>query len=476
MASYRIDDGDERFDQREHIHATARERAVRRPSFERRSSRIYQEVHTPRHRSRSPPPQEISSPVSSNADSDEEETIQERIIHVAEPHSREYMHRPAHVRPNTFIHVQNPYTTRPRNPSPPPPVYLTEETHRPVHDTTHRTPTHPIIIETAPRNPQTRHRRRHRASVVHEVPRPRTHETLVSVPTDHDVEEDFFEHGRGMWDMEMLLRQSQVEERQRADRAASMQQQDRRHRMSAQDEEARRRYERARDELDQMRRSMRRPQHSASPSGPGPSRWGPGEEGGGGSRKGKEREKEKEKGDGCCEKLLAFLQQDAEVQHYRWREMRDWNALLVGDLIRSRQQAVVVPSWQQTNIIVNSQNGGGGQGTDGNTNTFMRPSMLGEAHHELGLTAERHIKVGFMFLRDGKAVMSKYLYKYLAVRDMTEQHDMWLIKHMTKFYAKHVATRRWIPCKKRLALAKFVRVSGYPPVNYWGEGELDPSV
>ncbi|RYP19047.1 hypothetical protein DL765_003543 [Monosporascus sp. GIB2] len=469
MASRKIYDNRERFEPEERIGYPAPERHVPRPSFERRSTRIPEEIHSLRHRSRSPPSQRTPASVGPRADVHEEDIVQDRIPVTARPRSRERTHIPSHVRPNTYIPEETTYTSGRRTRIPPPQVHLTEEAHRPIHDTTHRTSTNAIIIEAAPRNRHARHRRSHRSSFIHEVPRPRTHETLVSVPEDHDVEEDFFGQGRGMWDFDKLLRESQADERRRGDRVAAMQQHDAPRRMRAQDEEAWRRFQLARDELDRMRHSMRREsspaprrehsrQYFASASRPGPSRWDSEEEGQ--SRKGKENEKEKEKGDGCCEKLLAFLQQDAEFQHYRWTEMRDWNALLLGELISLRRQAMA-PSRQQTNIIFNNQHGGG-QGADENTNTFLRPSMLGSARRRFGPGTERQIKVGFMFLRDGQAVQSKRLHKYLAVKGTTEQHDTWLIRHMTRFYAKHVATRRWFSCKKRLALAKFVRFEHIP--------------
>lgn len=124
--------------------------------------------------------------------------------------------------------------------------------------------------------------------------------------------------------------------------------------------------------------------------------------------------------------------------------------------MRSRRQAVSPPLQQMIHVFNIQGTGGGAQtSTDGNANTFPRPEILWGGPP----AAEREIKVGFMFLHDGKAVRSKHLHKYTAVKDVTEQVDTWLIDRMRRFYARHVATRRWIPLKKRLALAKFVKVS-----------------
>lgn len=462
-------------DSEERIIYQARERHV---PHEHRTSRIPRLKHSHQHHSRPPPPQIINQPPHVTVESDnEEEDIQERIILTPGPRSREHSRIPPHVHPTTDAPRETAYVRVPRHrsPIPPPPVYITRQTIPPVPDTTHSRPDEtPIIIEAVPPSTHTRHhhRHRHRPILIQEVPRPpRTHETLVPVPPDHDVEQDFFDHGRGMWDFDMLVREGQAEEQRRADRAAARQRNEARRRMRAREEEARLRFELARDELDRMRREARREvspgrgRYFAAPAGGsgvgGPSRWDEGDEGKEGeSRKGKEREKEKKKGDGCCERLLAFLQQDAEIQHYRWREMRAWNSILVGELITSRREAVV-STLQRTTPPVNSQNDRD-QGTGDNANNFPRPSVLGGARRRLALAgAERRIKVGFMFLRGGQAVKSKHLHEYSALRDMTEQRDTWLIKRMARFYARHVATRRWFPCKKRLALAKFVRVSGH---------------
>ncbi|KAK4464702.1 hypothetical protein QBC42DRAFT_263088 [Cladorrhinum samala] len=144
------------------------------------------------------------------------------------------------------------------------------------------------------------------------------------------------------------------------------------------------------------------------------------------------------------------MQEEAELQHYRWNEMREWNALLVDEMVRSRRQAV--PPIHIFNV---QGTGWGAQRlTDhGNANVFPRPEFL----RGRPPAAEREIRVGFMFLHDGEAVQSRHLERYMAVKGVTAKADTWLINLMTAFYATHVAARRWMPLSKRLALAKFVR-------------------
>lgn len=136
----------------------------------------------------------------------------------------------------------------------------------------------------------------------------------------------------------MLLREGRLDERRRAERDAEFRRAEAQRRVWTHEEEARRSFELAREELATMRSRKRASGHGggrASGTGPGEV-FGPGpsgsEAGGGGGRpdeerkkwKGKEKEKEKEAGDdGCCERLLACIQEEAEFQHYRWSEMRE---------------------------------------------------------------------------------------------------------------------------------------------------------
>jgi hypothetical protein len=134
------------------------------------------------------------------------------------------------------------------------------------------------------------------------------------------------------------------------------------------------------------------------------------------------------------------------------------------EMIRSRRQPPPPPSsWQQTNVIVNNNSSNQATTTEG-SETHARPNIIGTTESPPG--TKREVNVGFVFLRNGHAVWSR-LHHYTAVKDVTVEHDTWLIEGMTDFYTNHVATRRWISGKKRLALAKFVRVGGYLSYLRW---------
>jgi hypothetical protein len=311
------------------------------------------------------------------------------------------------------------------------------------------------------RHHERHHDREHRRHANHEV---------VRIPEGHDVTADYFQYGFGMWDHDMLLRESQLEAQRQSERAAAERQAEVRQRAAAEEHEARRRFAAAREELRSFRENMQRFERSRSRAredaddrdgGAGPSRT-----------ERRRREKSSARGDdepdGCCERLLRFMQEESEIQHYRWRELRGWQEILTREMLHSRA-ARQLPLPQTVVIVHNSSSRAapGGQDAGSAANVFPRPSWLGGMRGSASPAADsdksmqqRKVRVGFMFLTKGNATHSRELHQYSTVAiGVTTKRDVWIIDLMNEFYASRVASRRWLPLK-RLALAKFVRASG----------------
>jgi hypothetical protein len=262
----------------------------------------------------------------------------------------------------------------------------------------------------------------------------------VPIPEGHDITVDYFRSGQGMWDHDRLLQETQEEARQREAEI--------RQRMMAEELTSQDRVNVAQEELNTIRdrlHHIRRARDDRREEESGPSRH---------REKSRMREEPEEE---CCEKLLRFLREESELQHHRWRETRRWQEMLIRYLIESRTSLFPL----QANGDATTEYGQRGSTKiyiTENINVYVRPTSLGDSANEKPLTA-RSIQVGFMFLDRGAPTKSRRLHQYFSRPDDTARHDTWLIERMNSFYENHVSSKRWVPPLRRLALAKFVRVS-----------------
>ena len=190
---------------------------------------------------------------------------------------------------------------------------------------------------------------------------------------------------------------------------------------------------------------------------------------------------------------LRFLEREAATQNLRWMAFQALQEAILDELLESRLQATAVapPSYaaatfggfrqrsaqRPTATTATTPSNPTFMG-DSSTNVFTRPPSLGTgtgtgAGRRARATTRpsaavpekaglRKVKIGFMYLARGRPTHTrKLLQYYCSEHELTSKRDVWLIDHMTAFYTEYVASRRFFPVR-RLALAKFVRVSCHP--------------
>ncbi|KAK3319652.1 hypothetical protein B0T19DRAFT_432820 [Cercophora scortea] len=347
---------------------------------------------------------------------------------------------------------------------PSPPVIRVRTVERPWHAVQ--------IYNTGPESPRHRHRQN----------------TLAHLFEQHDVARDFFARGRGMMDFDGLRRRAEEDERNRTRYLQEQAERRVRAELAAAREALGMSRRRHRDE---RRPSRMREDRSSSASGHGGSDdddHGPGRAYSRRRRKGKERAREMDSGDECCEKLLAFMRQEARVHRQWWDEMREWRLECVvkgHNLTHRRTRSASREDSDASHRDRRTHSGGDDHITDSHTNVFSRPVVLepGRGMGESGNRTQRsrgrsrsasrrresprprRVSLGFMFLDDGEVIDTpgEDLLPYPPSGSL-KPHDTWLIRHMKDFYSKRVASRRFpvLSWRKRLSLAKFVRFELVP--------------
>jgi len=219
------------------------------------------------------------------------------------------------------------------------------------------------------------------------------------------------------------------------------------------------------------------------------------------SRRRKQKSRARGDEDGCCEKLLRFLREDAALQHSQWRQTRSWQEAVMRQLAAIQLQTDLPPPYPGLDNDTSPSQSRRRSRTSGELpadsglwahnpaprealHVFHRPSSIsGSGLHSRSRSRRRggtaskpvrnriNISIGFMFLVDGKVIQSSeedvnlLTYHYHPRPRITKRNspgpaydDRWIIGEMKRFYSTRVAMRRWVPPVRRLALAKMVRV------------------